>query len=279
MSTAAPVRKDDPNPNPDSEEEIGSWPYSFAIVPLKQLTIDAYQRPLTTFVDKIVAKFNPALVGTLCVSERSKTKFAVIDGQTRAEGMRRLAMTEAPCLVFHGLTRENEAQLFALFQTERRGMTSSSRFKAEVIAGNPHAVEINDVVEGLGFVIDQSIAASNAIAAVASLEFVYHSAKAGAKAKTNRNPELLSTVLQTIKEAWPRLPDTAKSSLVIRGLGYYFCNEGKSVDREKLVQRLSKVTPGALAKRAEHLRDGEGMTGNSPAYMSRAIEAQYRKQR
>lgn len=270
MSTAALIR-------PNGAES--AWPYRFEIVPIENLTIDDYQRPLTTFVEKIVANFSPALVGTLCVSERSKTKFAVIDGQTRAEGMRRLGMTEVPCLVYHDLTREQEAQLFVRIQRERRGVTSSARFKAEVISGDPSAMEINKLVEAQGFLIDQNVKSANAISAVAALEFVYHGARAGKKAKQDRHPDLLVTVLETIKGAWPKLPETAKNAYIIRGLGYYFVNEGKGVDREKLVTKLSKISPSALAKRAENLRDGEGMTGMSPAYMSRAIEAQYRKQR
>lgn len=261
-----------------TQPDIAAWPYRFEVVPLKHLVIDEYQRPLTTFVDKIEQHFNPALVGTLCVSERSKTKFAVIDGQTRAEGMRRHGLKEAPCLVFHGLSREQEAELFALFQTERRGMTSAARFRAQVIAKDPTAVAINEVVEGLGFVIDHNNNDLGALRAVAAVEYVFHGAMAGAKAKKTQNPQLLAQVLETIRAAWPKLPDTAKSATMIRGLGFYLANADK-VDLERLANRLGKTTPSELAKRGEAVREGKGMTGNSPAYMAEAIESVYRRAR
>lgn len=272
-ATEAPARRGGNGAVPD----MAAWPYRFEVVPLKHLFIDAYQRPLTSFVEEIERDYNPALVGTLCVSERSKTKFAVIDGQTRAEGMRRLGESAAPCLVYHGLKPEQEAELFSLFQTKRRGMTTASRFKAQVYAGDPQAVEINDVVEGLGFEIGYNSIEARSIAAVAALEYVYHGARVGKKAKATRDPELLARVLETIKASWPEVPATAKHMKIIRGLGYYFTNEGHGADPEKLAFKLGKVTPSALAKRAQSLREGEDSTNDSPLYMARAIEAQYRK--
>lgn len=250
------------------------FPYRFEIVPIEHMIVDAYQRPLTTFVNRIEAKFDPALVGTLCLSERSKTKFAVIDGQTRMEGMRRLGLTEAPCIVYFSLTREQEADLFAKLQTERRGMTSAARFKAEVIAGKAHAVEINNIVEGLDLTIDHNVGGP-ALRAVGALEFAYFGAS-GARRKKKAHPELLAATLEVIKDAWPKLPDTAKSAVMIRGMAHYL-KANPNVDTTRLARQLSKVQPSELAKRAESLREGRGMSGNSPAYMAEAIEAQYRK--
>lgn len=263
-----------------------SLPYRFEIVPLKNMVVDAYQRPLTNFVDKIEREFDPALVGTLCLSERSKTKFAVIDGQTRAEGMKRVGLAEAPAIVYEGLTRQQEAALFAKFQTERRGMTSASRFKAQVIAGDETATKINAIVESCGYTIEHNSSAANALKAVAALEFVYWGTFGRRGKKNEANPDLLRDTLNVIKAAWPKLPDTAKSSVMVRGLGFFMAREPaggfkqprkSDVLTDKLQVRLSKVTPSELSKRAESLREGRGMEGNSPAYMAEAIEAQYRK--
>lgn len=261
------------------------WPYRFDVVPLKNLIVDAYQRELTSFVDKIEREFDPALLGTLCLSERSKTKLAVIDGQTRAEGMRRNGLTHAPALVYEGLSRAQEAALFAKFQTERRGMTSASRFKAQVIAGIEPQVSINRIIEERGFFVEHNATDSGALRAPSALEYVYRGTY-GRKGHERTDPELLGDVLDVIKEAWPKLPDTAKGSTMIRGLGWFlarepsakFDKERKSeVAMERLVSRLGRVTPSDLAKRAEALREGKGMSGNSPAYMAEAIQAQYNK--
>lgn len=264
----------------------GELPYKFAIVPLKHLVVDAYQRPLTSFVEKIEREFDPALVGTLCLSQRSASKYAVIDGQTRAEGMKRVGLTEAPAIVYEGLTRQQEAALFAKFQTERRGMTSASRFKAQVIAGDATATAINAIVEEAGYKVEHNSSEPGALRAVAALEFVYWGTFGRKGKKQDPDPELLKDTLDVMRGAWPKLPDTAKSSVMIRGLGFFMAREPANgfkqprkteVQFERLVARLSKVTPSDLAKRAEALREGRGMEGNSPAYLAEAIEAQYRK--
>lgn len=267
------------------------WPYRFQVVEIRHMIVDAYQRPLSSFVERIEHNYQPALIGTLCLSERTKTKFALIDGQTRAEGMKRVGEKEAPCIVYENLTLQQEAELFARFQTERRGMTSAARFKAEVIARHEHAVAINEVLEARGFVADPNLKDPNAIRAVAALEFVYFGTS-GRRAQrdgrqhsgvSNTDPELLGDTLDVIKEAWPNLPDTAKSATMIKGVGWFLARgpDNKSrtseLDIDRLISRLGKITPSDLAKRADALKEGRGMQGHSPAYMAEAIEAQYRK--
>lgn len=256
----------------------GQFPFRFEVVPIKHLVVAEYQRPLTTFVEKITKDFNPALVGTLAVSERSKTKFALIDGQTRAEGMKRLGITAAPCVVYEGLDVHQEARLFALFQTQRRGMHSADRFRAQVIAGEPTQVEINRIAEECGFVIGKNRGTRQGdrpyIPAVAALEYVYRGAQTGGR--DTKNPELLVQTLSTIKQAWPAVPETAVSATIIRGVGHWL-KRTPNVDEERLVQRLHRHTPSELAKRAEALREGAGMSGKSPKYLADAIDTIYRR--
>lgn len=273
-----------------TSSSTSALPYRFEIVDLKYLITDAYQRPLTTFVDKIEKNFDPALVGTVCLSERSKREYAVIDGQTRAEGMRRIGITSVPAIVYENLTRQQEAALFSKFQTERRGMTSSSLFKARVIAGNETAAAINEIVEACGFRVDQNIKSSadninNAIAGTAALEFAYKGTRT--KASTTEDPELLRDTLEVIRGAWPKLPENAKSATMIKGIAWFLArnpsdNEpreqrSQEIDMDRLVTKLAKVTPSDLARRADALREGRGMTGKSPAYLAEAIDASYRR--
>jgi hypothetical protein len=265
----------------------GNLPYHFAVIALKQMVVDAYQRPLTNFVEEIEQNFDPALVGTLCVSQRSKARFAVIDGQTRAEAMRRLDLKDAPCIVYTNLTVADEARLFARFQTQRRGMSSSTRFVAEVIAGDAVALEIDEITRGAGFRIgvarmegDENL---NEIKAVAALEFIYRGTQRRGSAGGRGNPALLADALTVLRGAWPTLPATAKSATILRGLGWYLARDmsgdirESEVDLDRLVERLGRITPSTLAKRADALREGRGMTGKSPSYMAEAIEAQMRR--
>lgn len=263
----------------------GKVPYRYEILPIKHLFVDeSYQRPLTNFVKRIEEKFDPALVGTLVTSERGKTKFAVVDGQTRMTAMRRRGLTEAPCLIYANLTEADEADLFARLQTERRGMVAANRFRAEVIAKKPFAVALDRIVQDEGFSIGVNVQDGYCINAVAALETIYRGMKSR-RAKFQPDEDLLRDVLQIVKGAWPKMPEGAKSGTMLRGLGYYlmFAPDGKvrskaqQVDFDRLTTKLGKVQPSELARRAEQLREGRGMSGNSPSYMAEAIAAQYSK--
>jgi hypothetical protein len=122
--------------------------------------------------------------------------------------------------------------------------------------------------------------------AVAALEFLYQGTY-GRKGKDTRiDAELLADTLKVIKLAWPGIPDTAKGAAMLRGLGWFLAREpvgdfkkerSSDVQMDRLVQKLSGVQPSELASRAESLRKGKGMSGNSPAYLAEAINAEYSK--
>lgn len=258
-------------------DDLNGLPYEFAVVPIKHLVIDAYQRPLTTFVEKIEHHFDPIMVGTLVLSKRSQTKYAVVDGQTRAEGMKRRGLSHVPAIVLEGLSREGEANLFSRLQRERRGMHSAARFKADVIGGDEQAVDLNKAIEDAGFFIDQNMAVGDtAISAPAALEFVYHGCNKGKKAQAVQMPELVADVLDVIRGSWPKLPKGARSAVIIKGVGQ-FLMDNENVDYDRLKDRLSRVQPSELGRRADLLREGAGVSGNSPKYMAEAIASQYKR--
>jgi hypothetical protein len=238
-----------------------AWPYRFELVPLNRLFIDGdYQRPLTSFANEVAANYDPAMVGTLIVSERGKKGFAVIDGQTRMAGMADNDEPAAPCLVYSGLTREQEAELFADLQTKRRGMATYLRFRAALVAKRPEAIAIAAIVQNAGFELDKD-ETPHTIKSIAALEHTYR-----------RDPNLLSDVLDVIRDAWPD-PDTEyrTGGDLIRGIARFLEREAK-VDREKLVQRLAAVTPRMIRHRANALMEGGGGgSGNRAGFIADAI--------
>lgn len=258
-----------------SADAIKDYPYEFAVVPLKHMFTDKYQRKLTTFADTIAKKWNPALVGTVVLSKRSATKYALIDGQTRAAGAKENAVKALPALVYEGLSLQQEAELFALFQTQRRGMHSADRFKAEVIAGHEPAVTIDRIVREAGYVVGNNHSEQHGavITAPAALEYVYRGA-VDARAKSKPSAELLERTLRIITEAWPDRPETARNAIIIRGVGLFLSKAGR-IDEERLAQRLGKVKPSEIAKRAQALREGRGISGTNPRETAEAIESQY----
>lgn len=265
------------------QQARAAWPYRFEMVPIESLFVDSeYQRPLTSFVDEVARRYDPALIGTLIVSEREGGFMAVIDGQTRMEGMRANDEPAAPCLVYHGLSRGQEARLFADLQTKRRGMATYLRFRSALVAGrelprdpdgeveakSPHeAVDIAAIVTEEGFELD-TVETRYTVKAISALEGVYR-----------RDPILLRRVMRIIAQAWQD-PDTPyrTSGEIIRGIAIFITRENR-VNEERLINRLSAILPQTLRHRANALKEGSGSGGGSPGYMADAILAVYMRGR
>ena len=261
-------------PTPADDEIVRAWPYRFDVVKLSRLIVDdTYQRPLTSFVDKIVNNYDPALVGTLVISGRAGGKYAVVDGQTRMEAMKELGLADAPCLVYTGLNQAQEASLFARLQKERRGIHSFHRFRAALVAGEDEPKAIEAIVNDCGYTIGMD---KGEVGAVASLEYAYR-----------RDPEVLERTLLIFKEAWPVDPVDATKEFVpdgqlIKGLAYLIANgvpgtkRKTNIDDQRLADRLRQVTPEQIRRRASALREGVG-GGGSITFIAQALAAVYRK--
>src|SRR5438874_370753 len=78
-------------------DERVDWPYTFDILPLEDMWLARYQRPSTSFVQRIVANYDPAQVGTLIVSERGRGRktHSIVDGKSRREAMLQIGESEA----------------------------------------------------------------------------------------------------------------------------------------------------------------------------------------
>lgn len=239
---------------------VEEYPYTFEVLPLSKLIVDdSYQRPLTSFVDKIIVKFDPALVGTLVVSKRKAHQYAVVDGQTRMEAMRELGKKEVPCLVYLGLDQGQEVSLFARLQKERRGIASYHRFRAALVAGEQEPIEIEEIANDAGYGVGLE---KGEISAVAALEYAYR-----------RDPEVLERTLLILREAWGVEP--VPTGDLIRGMGYLLNTE--NIDDERMAERLTSTTAEQVRRRASALKEGIGTGGGGAVrYVSGALHAVYR---
>lgn len=245
------------------------WPFVFRIVPENQLEVDkVYQRPLGVFVNSIVENFMPALVGTLIVNHRGK-KLYVIDGQHRLHSLRILGIQDIPCVVYQGLSRAEEAELFAKLQTERRRIRPTQRFKAEVVAKNPRALEIDAVLKKVGVELGDvggRLMAPNEVSAIVALERIYEA----------HGLSRLEDVLTVCRLSFPD-EKGALSNDILLGVSSFIATDKPDLDR--LARQLGQISAQELKVRATALRQGRGVGGGSPAYMAEAIGSVYRRRR
>lgn len=244
------------------------WVHEYRVLLVDQLFVDdRYQRPVSHFADQIVGDWNPMQVGALIVAERADGTFAVVDGQHRLAAARTIGERFLPCVVLREITLEQEAELFAKLQTERRNVRPTQRFRAEVVAGKPRAVFIARELERRDIELTQTsgrMASANSLAAIAALESVY-----------DRDPDTLVEVLDLLVAAWPQTRGRFANEL-IRGVAAFLFAHPQA-DRPRLLRALEESTPEEIGERSTNLRKGVGMGGASAVYTRRVIEALYNK--
>lgn len=227
-------------------------------VPIEYLFVDlasqgGYARDLNEHnVKRLEAHFDLAAIGTIYISERSARRFAVIDGQHRVEVARRCGVPEVPCLIFHGLDRAAEADLYTKFGIQLR-QDPYVRFWARYLAGDPVTHTIVQTLADLGLelktsVSGQQVSATSSryqgpILAVAGVEDIY--VRSGAS--------VLRQVLSIARDAWGH-DQRGYTSMMLRGLHAFWLRYHLQIDRARLVDKLKIAGHAGVYGRALALR-------------------------
>lgn len=245
------------------QQGMSAYPFRFDVIRIELMFVDrSYQRPLTDFAAKIEQDFNPALIQTVALSERSNGKFAVIDGQTRMVAAEKLGYDVLPACVFTGLGVPEEAAIFEQLGTARRALKTYDRFRAAITRGDPEAIAIQALVDSLGLEIGSKF--PEQIIAVGALRSCYR-----------RDGIQLERTLVNLKEAWP---DRAPAGDMIKGMHLFFTprnaklrRERQGLNDEKLVMKLQVAGPDQIRRRVNAAREAAGVTTNASRYTARAI--------
>lgn len=216
----------------------------------KLLVVDRdYQRDIQQDrVKKIIANFNPALVNPIKVSHRDG-KYYVFDGQHTLSALR--AINPSPsmmveCKVYEGLSREDEAKLFAEQNGISRVVESIAKFKALYIAGDVDIIEMVNLVERSGLYMDFSKSKSiNRITAVSKTFKIYKSVS-----KSD-----FVEILSLIKESWDGIPESLNTE-IIGGMGIFYKAYKDEYKRNMLINQLSKVSPTVIIREGKAFSSG-----------------------
>lgn len=265
-----------------------AWPFYPDVVQLRHCRRFEYQREPSSVAEDIQKNFKPELAGTLMLSKRSNTLYAIVDGGTRHQGMTKRGMKEWLAIVFEGLTPQDEARMFADLVRRRRGMHSAESYNADLFAGEPITVAINEIITDLGFEVGKNSKRPEVIGSPAALRSIYlgcttgKKAEAEALARIEANVEseyafLLQMTLELIKASWPDLDSTTKGRTMLLGLSLFLLKNDMEVDQEKLVLRLSHTSAPALWQDAQDAAKGkrQTVTSDKPGWMAHAIGTLY----
>ena len=247
-------------------------PYQFEARGVHSLFVDtSYQRPVAHMADRIADRFDWLKFGALLVSLREDERGAVVDGQQRLTAGHKVGVMTVPCLVVRGLDLAGEAALFVSVQRDRLNVRPAHRFRAEVVAQLPDALEIDRALRARGIELTESSGRSAPPQALAAIDAVR-------KVWARGGIALVEQTLDVIVGAWAQKRGRFKGDL-IRGIGRFIDDE--QPDMGALLDALSDPdklgSPGALSERAVALAKGSAARGGggSEGYIVRVLRGDY----
>ncbi len=208
-----------------------------------------YQRPVERRdVKKLIQKWDARKLTPIIVSLRSG-KFYVVDGQHRLEAIRQMANGKnvaVPCLVYTGLTYEDEAEMYAELDQAKKRLTLPQSINALLESGSDaEIVEIKRLVEGSGFVW--------ALTTRTGAPFEIEATRALINAYRLLGRADFSRMLELLAATWHGAPNSLRASM-LSGVALFLKTYGAQLNDHAFIKRLSIATPEDIirASRVEY---------------------------
>lgn len=203
-----------------------------------------YQRLLRTEkVASIAENFSEYIANDPKVSYRDG-RFYVFDGQNTVEARRTCnggKDVTIRCKVFYGLTKEDEATLFAIQTGNATCLTAGERLRANLVAENPDALYFVGITSNAG--VEFAYDGIRASWKIYCIETAYELYK-------QYGCERYVEMLHIINEAWKGNVDSYLAG-VIRGVARFISVYEGEYSRERLVQQLARTHPKTITQLAQ----------------------------
>jgi hypothetical protein len=249
--------------------------FTVETLPANLLSVDSgVQRRLNEGrVARIAADFHESALGVFIVSARTsypavgtdsldkKTRYVVLDGQTRLAALRKFAGTEhtampVVCQVFHNLVRAEEAEIF-IEHNDRAAVRKIDLFRLSLVAGQTWAVELEGVVRRHGFEATDYASAERRFTAISTAQRII---------KLPDGMDALDKAFDFIARSWGYRVNAA-SAEAIDGLSLLFHRHGSDVDVTGFARKLAATdTPQTFKANVMAYRGTMGVGRTEAAY-------------
>ena len=203
-----------------------------------------YQRVLhVEKVAHIAENFSEYIANEPKVSFRDG-RFYIFDGQNTVEARRTCnggKDVTIRCKVFYGLTKEDEATLFAIQTGNATCLTAGERLRANLVAENPDALYFVGITSNAG--VEFAYDGIRAPWKIYCIETAYELYK-------QYGCERYVEMLRIINEAWKGNVDSYLAG-VIRGVARFISVYEGEYSRERLVQQLTRTHPKTITQLAQ----------------------------
>ncbi len=239
----SPPRPEQQTLFPSAEVEYSN-PGSIRTLSTSQLTSGLpYQRPVAQKdVDKIIREWNGREITPVVVSFRDG-KFNVVDGQHHIEAMRQKAGGRdviVPCIIHTGMTYEQEAELYARLDRDKKRLTLRQYTKAVVEAGSDaNIMEVKRLTEEVGFIW--------ALGEPTGEPFEIAPIRALINAHQLLGGEAFARMLSLLAGAWQGAPNSLKAPM-LSGMALFIKTYEVELSDRAFIRRMSIVSPEEIIR-------------------------------
>ena len=209
--------------------------FEFITISSKMLESDtSYQRRIDdSRVKRIVENFDSRLVNPVKVSFRNGRYF-VFDGAHTLAALKEINKFDnfmVDCMLFHGLTYEDEAYLFALQRGESKEVATAARLKALLFSNDERACDFRSRTEAAGFHLSPSgrTASKCTLGCVAKLWKIYES-----------DSDLYSDTLALLMEVW-RGETWSLNANIVGGMAMFIQAYRKELNRARFIKSVGSA--------------------------------------
>ncbi|WP_327286071.1 hypothetical protein OG974_30210 (plasmid) [Streptomyces sp. NBC_00597] len=239
---------------------------------------------------RLTKMWDPFALLPAIVSLRDDGRYYLLDGQHSTEVAieKEGADFLRDCMVYEGLTAEQEAKLFLAANRDRKAVKPFDIFRVSITAGDPRNTRILNEVESLGLGISGStsankIGAVQALTAIAVMDEKHAKRHEGGSVYPLILPEgrtpLIPKVLRVVEDAWGRNTSTWEG-IMLRAVGMVLDrNPDARLDRlsSKLAGRSKRKVKTVAQWKESSIANTVGGGGSSSrsAPLAKLIVAEY----
>lgn len=220
--------------------------FKYGVVKTENIKAAEYQKPVETArVSRIVARFNPAKLGSVLLSDRKDGTYAIVDGQHRLAAVRQMNIDEIHAVILEGLTVEQEADLFRTQNENVVPPNAIDQFRAGVVAKDPHYLTIKAILDKYGYAVSDDSRPYH-VRAVGTLTGIV----------CQHDFAVLDKTFEYIAAAWPADVSAIQRTMLVL-LAEFASRYGTKVSAAQFAARMTAVHPSELAYYFDQARFGE----------------------
>lgn len=205
-------------------------------IPVNMICADNYQRGVTDSVKRLIAEWDWKRLSPLVVNLR-EGKLYCIDGKHRIVAAKQLHIDKLPCIVHMGLSRDQEADLFANQNRNVKQLRPVDTFRANASIVNTDDFKIKSLCGKYNVAISgYGTKKLGRISCIARVRSIYNM-------KGANGVECLDWILNTIDKAnWHNVPNAYSYKVINTLYTMYMTFPNNRKDVHKILWRFMKQT-------------------------------------